>query len=77
MTIVLLDTAEECSRWLIRYGATPRQLRQWARRGHITRHPGDLYDALEVAAYLEGRSEVDKRRSDGVRGCAASRHLTP
>lgn len=73
---LLLDTAEECSRWLIRYGVTPRQLRQWAKRGHITRYSGDLYEAMEVVAYLEGRPERDKRRAEGVTRCAESRRLT-
>lgn len=33
-------------------GAT---LRQWVRRGHISRHGRDRYDLLEILAYLENR----------------------
>ena len=63
MTTPLLDTADECARWLTRYGVTPRQIRDWARRGRITRHPGDRYCAAEIADYLEGRSDANRRRA--------------
>lgn len=57
-----LDTAEECARWLVRYGVTPRQIRDWARRGHITRH-GDRYVMQEIADYLDRRSVTNHRRA--------------
>jgi hypothetical protein len=60
---IKLDTADECARWLVRYGVTPRQIRDWARRGKITRHPGDRYEAREIANYLDNRPESDKRRA--------------
>lgn len=76
--VVLLDTAEEIARWLPGRGITPRQLRQWAKRGHITRYPGDLYRALEVADYLEKRPDSNQRRAAAMTlHCAASRRLTP
>ncbi|HET6849861.1 MAG TPA: hypothetical protein VFH74_13425 [Gaiellales bacterium] len=62
MTILLLDTADECSRWLVRYGVTPRQIRDWARRGRITRY-GDLFCAAEIADYLDNRSNANHRRA--------------
>lgn len=74
----LLDTAEEIARWLPGRGITPRQLRQWAKRGHITRFPGDQYSAVEVADYLEQRPDIDKRRAAAMTArCATSRRLTP
>lgn len=58
-----LDTADECARWLRHsHGVTPRQIRDWARRGRITRH-GDLFCAAEIADYLDGRSDADHRRA--------------
>lgn len=79
MTVdVLLDSPEEIARWLPGRGITPRQLRQWAKRGHITRHPGDRYSAVEVADYLDNRPAVNQRRAAAMRvHCAASRRLTP
>lgn len=62
MTTPLLDTAEECARWLVRYGVTPRQIRDWARRGRITRY-GDRYCAAEIADYLDRRSDANHRRA--------------
>lgn len=59
---IKLDSAEECARWLVRYGVTPRQIRDWARRGNITRH-GDLYELREIADYLDNRPDADKRRA--------------
>lgn len=59
-TTVLLDTAEEVARWL---RVSPRTVRSWARRGYITRHPGDRYSAVEAADYLDGRSNADTRRA--------------
>lgn len=53
----LLDSADEVARWL---RVHPRTVRSWARRGHITRYPGDRYSALEAATYLENR---DTRRT--------------
>lgn len=63
MTTALLDSADEIARWLPGRGITARQLRQWAKRGHINRYPGDRYSAVEVADYLDGRPDVDKRRA--------------
>lgn len=73
----LLDPADEVVRWIRRDHphVSRRNLRQWADRGHITRHPGDLYDAVEVADYLDGRSVADRNRAAGVARCAASRRL--
>lgn len=72
---ILLDTAEEVARWLQRDGVTPAKLKQWARRGHITRHPGNRYEAKEVADYLDRRSTIDANRARLL----AERHrrLTP
>ena len=75
---ILLDTAEEIATWLPGRGITGRQLRQWARRGHITRYPGDRYSAVEVADYLDHRPDIDHRRATAMAAhCAASRRLTP
>lgn len=49
---LLLDSPDELARWL---RVQPRTIRMWARRGHITRYPGDLYWGVEVADYLDGR----------------------
>lgn len=75
---LLLDNAEEIARWLPGRMITARQLRQWAKRGHITRHPGDLYSAVEVADYLDNRPDVDQRRAAAkTLHCLGSRRLTP
>jgi len=64
-TTLLLDTPDDVVRWLRadHPHISRRNLRQWADRGHITRHPGDLYNAVEVAGYLERRSPADRSRS--------------
>lgn len=49
---ILLDSPEELARWL---RVSPRTIRMWARRGHVTRYPGDLYSGVEVADYLDNR----------------------
>ena len=59
---LLLDTADECARWLVGYGVTPRQIRDWARRGRINRY-GDLFCAAEIADYLDNRSTTNHRRA--------------
>jgi hypothetical protein len=61
----LLDTAEECARWLrADYpDISVQQIRDWARRGHITRHEGCRYVAREIADYLDHRPDADKRRA--------------
>lgn len=56
----LLDTAEEVARWL---RVSPYTIRSWARRGHITRYPGDRYSAIEAADYLDHRPDRDTRRA--------------
>jgi hypothetical protein len=75
---VLLDTAEEVARWLRHQHptVTPRNIRQWAKRGHITRHPCDLYVAIEVVDYLEQRPDIDRRRASALARCAESPRLT-
>lgn len=79
MTMLLLDSADEVARWLIRYGVTPRQIRDWARRGRITRYPGDRYEACEVADYLDNRPEADRRRAmrGALRSVTMSATMTP
>jgi hypothetical protein len=76
MITPLLDTADECCRWLVRYRVTPRQIRDWARRGRITRYPGDRYIAAEIADYLERRSNADHRRAVAVYLRSASHTAT-
>lgn len=58
--MLLLDTAEEVARWL---RVSPRTVRKWAARGHITRYPGDRYSAVEAADYLDHRSPADTGRA--------------
>lgn len=54
MSEPMLDTAVEIARWLHHSdGVNVRMINQWARRGRITRHPGNLYDAMEIVRYLE------------------------
>lgn len=60
---LLLDTAEEVARWL---RVSPHTIRSWARRGHITRHPGDRYNAVEAADYLDQRTTADNARARHV-----------
>lgn len=63
----LLDTAEEVAHWL---RVSPHTIRSWARRGHINRYPGDRYNAVEAADYLDQRPDVNTRR--GARRSAPS-----
>lgn len=75
---LLLDTAEEVARWLVRYGVTPRHIHQWARRGRITRYPGNLYCAVEVADWFDNGRDTrmdDIRR--GVSTAGQSRDTVP
>lgn len=65
--VVLLDTAEEVARWL---RVSPHTIRSWARRGHITRYPGDRYVATEAADYLDQRTAADQARARHI----AERH---
>lgn len=67
MTAPLLDTADEVARWL---RVSPHTIRSWARRGHITRYPGDRYSALEAADYLDARNDTDTNRARKI----AQRH---
>lgn len=60
---LLLDTPDEVARWLPQHRITVGKLKQWARRGHITRYPGERYNAVQVAEYLDGRPDADKRRA--------------
>lgn len=71
---LLLDTADEVAHWLRRYGVTVRHIHQWARRGHITRHPGNLYCAREIADWYDYRRNA--RMDDVRRGIDASQ-VTP
>lgn len=63
-TPLLLDTAEEVARWLrASHRVSPHTIRSWARRGHITRYPGDLYNAMEAVDYLERRTQTNTKRA--------------
>lgn len=63
---VLLDTADEVARW---FRVQPKTVRMWARRGYITRHPGDRYSMLEVADWWDQRRDT---RMAAVRQAGAS-----
>jgi hypothetical protein len=63
--LVKLDTAEEVARWLrVSHGVTTRHIHQWARRGRIKRYPGGLYNAKEIADWLDDGRDT---RMDAVR----------
>lgn len=79
MTAILLDTADEIARWLrVSHGVTPRQIHQWARRGRITRYPGNRYNAAEIVDWLDhGRDTRMVAVQRGVSAAGQTRDTVP
>ncbi len=56
MTPPVLRTAAEIAAV---FGVEARTVAMWARRKHITRHPGDVYDLREVHRWWTTKRNAD------------------